>query len=1058
MQQYEQQEQLQSVFLNASAGSGKTFALCARYVALLLHGVNASEILTVTFTNKAANEMKERIIQNLLLLYRFKHSDKQDSKQCQQAKDLQRALQEYGLDSTTINERITKVYYSFLHSPKKISTIDSFLISVLRPFAFYAGITCDFAIEESSQARQFLQVFLERSYNNPDLRKILYYLHQDLQISFRQSKYGRSLDLNNLLTQLYDKSIEFEQSGFLANIQIQQQQTNDKRILLAEQCQIPTLHSLHSSEILPFVYEAAETLANYIETIASNPKKMEKTYKELTSNNINIILKNTLLTNVLTQKNPHRDLKPNDSQQMMLDKLCCVVKNRAILWNLTLESERIAALCALIASYQESMDEVYKANNTLNFDAIKHKVFGLMNDVFYNNGRWNSDYFYFRLDSVISHILFDEYQDTSNIQYRIFLPLFKEILAGSGTKENKTLFFVGDSKQSMYTFRGANQVVFEQSKVGLHEKHLEYNYRSKAHIVDFVNEKFQHLFNDYTIQKYPLQADSSQSEKAGFVCIKVYSPDAYEDEQDGIQEKTHPSTLRALKSKRLKNDAFKETVECLQELLACKVAQKDIAILARKRHVLQEFVQYAKAFIPNARFNLDKNGKLIEQRYIQIIYHTLAIENYNEQLYRLYESQHKKILNDAATQNNHEARQILHYKKFSQKLLNKLLNKPYSEDVVIPQNLSGKSLALKIKQIIEFFHLYSEDSLLLLELASNTAFQDMREFFDSIAHKDSTFTQEEAIQTMTIHAAKGLGFQYVIYLDIQPHVQAKLDKILYEYQGIYLQRIRLDNHTGSRDKELESLIEQIKRKQIVEEHNVLYVACTRAKEGLYIFAHTDSYTAKTLNLTSADSRGRFQHAHHETEMPSASIHKPLIIAELPFVRLQQEEFLRHEVISYSTNTASHHKQLIGIITHLSLELLLGYRIQNLMPILFAQYGFFMNKEELEKIIERANQVIQQDSNANLDLRNAKIKCEVPFLQNQTVQRLDALLQDKDSLYILEFKTSQKLSQILFEEHTAQLELYKRFITQLATQSSLSLTIKGYIIYLQDDILFREITS
>ena len=60
-----QQSNTNHIFLNASAGSGKTFALCVRYIALLFQGVPANEILTLTFTKKAANEMKERITQNL---------------------------------------------------------------------------------------------------------------------------------------------------------------------------------------------------------------------------------------------------------------------------------------------------------------------------------------------------------------------------------------------------------------------------------------------------------------------------------------------------------------------------------------------------------------------------------------------------------------------------------------------------------------------------------------------------------------------------------------------------------------------------------------------------------------------------------------------------------------------------------------------------------------------------------------------------------------------------------------------------------------------------------
>ncbi len=75
------QTTLHHIFLNASAGSGKTFALCVRYIALLFQGVPANEILTLTFTKKAANEMKERITQNLFLLYITQDSKLKEAKE-----------------------------------------------------------------------------------------------------------------------------------------------------------------------------------------------------------------------------------------------------------------------------------------------------------------------------------------------------------------------------------------------------------------------------------------------------------------------------------------------------------------------------------------------------------------------------------------------------------------------------------------------------------------------------------------------------------------------------------------------------------------------------------------------------------------------------------------------------------------------------------------------------------------------------------------------------------------------------------------------------------------
>ncbi|STQ85452.1 hypothetical protein LS73_008350 [Helicobacter muridarum] len=1113
-------DKLQSIFLNASAGSGKTFALCTRYIALLLHGINASEILTLTFTNKAANEMKERITNNLLALYHFSkyriddqtyHTFKCSSKSIEEfiaksadikkhrlsekyindALSLHKALSEYDLDLETINSKISNVYDNFLQSSKRISTIDSFLITMLRPFAFYAGVRSDFEVQESNKEEEFLQAFLESSYKDLELRKILQYIHQDLQIPIQKARYAKSLNLNELLIALHDKSIEFDLRGKSKNslleiMKEQQKEMLNDRVLLAKKCQIQdtlSLENLHSSEILSLVYKAANELAEYIEEIAPNAKSLSKTKDELKSNNINKILKSTIIKN-----GNHKSIKADDDKKAIVHKFCNLIKNRSILWNLTLEAERLITLGTLVKNYTESIGQVQKSNNELSFNAIKHKVFGLMNDVFCNNDEWHSDYFYFRLDSKIRHILFDEYQDTSIIQYRIFLPMFKEILAGSGTKDNRTLFFVGDSKQSMYAFRGANKIVFEQSKKNLKEEYLDYNYRSKPNIIDFVNERFCSLFENYIMQKYPMKTTNENDgddnpnkniTKDGIVKINLYNHKDYYIEQDK-NNPMHHSTLKSKQNEALRKHAFSEIKEVLQELLDHGVAQKDIALLARKRDILQEFVQWARSNISHVNFNLDKNGKLIEQRYIQIIYYTMLLHNYNERLSQIEEKSN--------------AHQILKYKKFAQKTLNKLLNKSYEEDIALP-NLHKKNLALQIKEIIESFRLYNEDSMLLLELACQSNTQDMQEFFNSIANKDSTLMQEEAVQTMTIHASKGLGFSYVIYLDLNIKSKKKAEKILYDYNGIYLKHIRLNHNEEVQDDVLANLTERTIQNMNSEEYNILYVACTRAKDGLYIFANDQSYSALTLNLDKSQSRGQNQPSIKESK---ENKNKPIIISSLPFKKIAQEEFLRHTEISYNMTMDLQHKQTLGIITHISLELMLGYKIKSIMPILFSQWGFHIKVEELEGIIQRVQRLINGDYKADLSFADGIIYCEIPILKvedeqdsiewqdgqikeshieelqniriiNQNkknnmrlalkqtkLQRIDAILQQGDSIFILEFKTSQKLNNNLIKEHAKQLKSYESFIKNITISQNLLLTIKSYIIYLQDYIIFQEI--
>jgi len=131
--------------LSASAGSGKTFALVARYLSLLFLGAKPSEILAITFTNKAAGEMRERLQVFL-----------QDMPEAM----MQEVAKISGLSVEEIEVRRPEVFRHFLKSDLKVMTIDKFIHQVLRKFCWYVGLQSDFTVE--TQARDtFFERFLE---------------------------------------------------------------------------------------------------------------------------------------------------------------------------------------------------------------------------------------------------------------------------------------------------------------------------------------------------------------------------------------------------------------------------------------------------------------------------------------------------------------------------------------------------------------------------------------------------------------------------------------------------------------------------------------------------------------------------------------------------------------------------------------------------------------------------------------------------------------------------------------------------------------------------------
>jgi len=110
---------------------------------------------------------------------------------------------------------------------------------------------------------------------------------------------------------------------------------------------------------------------------------------------------------------------------------------------------------------------------------------------------------YFKIDSKFKHILLDEFQDTSTLQFLLLKPLIDEIFAGHGQSEFKSFFYVGDTKQSLYRFRGGVEELFDKvaQKYGVDILPMDTNYRSAKNVVEQVNRWFEPVMEGYVPQK-----------------------------------------------------------------------------------------------------------------------------------------------------------------------------------------------------------------------------------------------------------------------------------------------------------------------------------------------------------------------------------------------------------------------------------------------------------------------------------------------------------------------------------------------------------------------------
>ncbi len=434
----------------ASAGSGKTFMLVVRYLSLMFLGADPSKILALTFTNKAANEMQERIAATLEDLH--------------DRDELHVIAETLEVSEAEILAQRDVVLRRFLKAPTKIMTIDSFFAKILRKFSLYVGLMPDFLTLSSQHKSRLMERFLSEV-DVANAQKEL------IALSIESKK--RMGDIFELLDQFYIKSKEL--SGF---------RFSDE--------------NFHTLEVEIFaIVERMKTLVDGCEKASKDAKNA------FVVDDMSALLKKGWLGRDTLD---YRTFKNCYTPQ--LDSYLQTLKNLLLRYFQAKEQRFFHTLWRLTQIYQKAKRTLYKAQNEVGFDDVTMLVYEIMRE------RIDNEFLYFRLDAKIEHILLDEFQDTSILQYEILHPLIVEALSGEGAKQEGSFFFVGDTKQSIYRFRGGVSSLFgEVAKLnGTHVEKLVTNYRSKKEVVEFVNDTFRDKIEGYTDQKVKAGADGGYVE------------------------------------------------------------------------------------------------------------------------------------------------------------------------------------------------------------------------------------------------------------------------------------------------------------------------------------------------------------------------------------------------------------------------------------------------------------------------------------------------------------------------------------------------------------------
>jgi len=434
----------------ASAGSGKTFMLVVRYLSLLFQGAEPSKILALTFTNKAAHEMRERVVETL--------------EELEDRGELVEILSVTGLSKSEVMAGRDKILAEFLNAHTKIMTIDSFFTHILRKFSLYASLMPDFSTFSSQHEQKLLSRFL---------KEVSVAGKRDILVNLSIDSKKRVSDIFTLLDEFYIKHEELSGISF----EKKDSRSYEDEAMLA----LKGLQSLVAN-----CKDASPTLQKAV-VVNSFSELKEKTW----------ILQDTLEYWVFRK-----------CFSLEMNGYLHTIANAVKEYHIAKEQTFFYALSELVTIYKKSKKALYMDDSELSFSDVTSLVYEILHRID------DSEFLYFRLDAKIEHMLLDEFQDTSITQYEILRPLIEEITSGSGIFENGSFFFVGDVKQSIYRFRGGVSALFGEvvKQNATTVQKLVTNYRSQKEVIEFVNAAFINKIVNYTPQLTRQEADAGYVE------------------------------------------------------------------------------------------------------------------------------------------------------------------------------------------------------------------------------------------------------------------------------------------------------------------------------------------------------------------------------------------------------------------------------------------------------------------------------------------------------------------------------------------------------------------